>query len=285
MQANDLPTDLRPDARPAWHARLMLEYGHERGRTVLARREHEGPLAVQKSLYPEGGICHNFVLHPPAGIANGDELDIDVRLGHRAHVVLSTPGAGKWYRSAGALAQQQLKFAVGDGAVLEWLPQETIFYSGAIAQLHTRIDLHRNARYLGWEINCLGLSASDSPFAAGRVRQHSEIFTDGRLRWSEQGRICGDDPLLASVVGLGQFSLHATMVAVGAQFDPALIQALRALNSTDRLLAVTLVDNVLVLRHLGHSAQTARNLFAECRKLLRPALCAVEAQSLRIWNT
>ena len=281
MQANDLPTV----THPAWHAHLSLEYDHDGVRTVLARRKHEGPLAVQKSLYPEGGICHNFVLHPPAGIANGDELDIDVRLGENTHVVLSTPGAGKWYRSAGALAQQRLKFGIDDGAILEWLPQETIFHSGAIAQLHTRIDLHRHARYLGWEINCLGLSAGDSPFAYGRIRQHNEIWIDGRLRWSEQGRICGDDPLLASAVGLDRYSLHATMIAVGAPFDAALLQALRALNAPDRLLAATLVDEVLILRHLGHSAQKARELFAECRKLLRPKMCSIEAQPLRIWNT
>lgn len=281
MQANDLPLN----AHSAWRARLVLDYVHEHGRSVLARREHEGPLAVQKSLYPEGGICHNFILHPPAGIANGDELDITAHLGGNAHVLLSTPGAGKWYRSAGAAAHQRLRFKLAAASTLEWLPQETIFYSGAIAYLHTHIELERGARYLGWDINSLGRPASGEGFDTGRVRQHTEIHIDGRLRWNEQGQLFGNDPLFNSPVGLGNCSIHATMLAVGAETKPELLTALRALNRPDRLLAVTAVDEVLVLRHLGHSAQQARELFADCRLLLRPWLCAVEAQALRIWNT
>ena len=38
-----------------WRAELALEFEWRDGRTVLARRRHEGPLVVQKPLHPEGG--------------------------------------------------------------------------------------------------------------------------------------------------------------------------------------------------------------------------------------
>lgn len=271
--------------RSAWRARLALGYRREADRSVLIRREHEGPLAVQKSLYPEGGICHNFVLHPPAGVAGGDELDIRVHLDEAAHAVLSTPGAGKWYRSAGTLAQQRLHFELNRGAMLEWLPQETILYSGAQAALHTRIDLASEAVYLGWEITCLGRPASGEVFAAGTMKQYTEIYAGDRLLWNEQGSVSGSDPLFNSAVGLRGCSINATMIAAGKTVTPDLLTALRVLHRDDALLAVTALDNVLLLRHLGHSAQAARELFAACRQTLRPWLCGIDAQSLRIWRT
>ena len=65
-----------------WQAKLDLEFVSDQdGRTILAKKLHSGPLMVQKALYPEGDdICHAVILHPPAGIAGGDHLEINLRL-------------------------------------------------------------------------------------------------------------------------------------------------------------------------------------------------------------
>ena len=93
-----------PDGGRAWRSRFT----HDGGRSRLARRAHEGPLVVQKPLYPEGdGVCQCIVVHPPGGIAGGDRLALTVDVGPRAHAQLTTPGATKWYRSGGRPATQQ----------------------------------------------------------------------------------------------------------------------------------------------------------------------------------
>src|SRR5262245_57341527 len=96
----------------SWKAELGLRFARNGERTVLVDKRSEGPLVVQKPLYPEGdGVCHAIVVHPPGGIAGGDELHLDVNAAAGAHALLTTPGAGKWYRSAGPQARQRLSFS------------------------------------------------------------------------------------------------------------------------------------------------------------------------------
>src|SRR5512147_1863763 len=161
----------------SWSARLQLGFEQRAGRTVLAERRHDGPLVVQKPLYPEGdAVCHAIVVHPPAGIAGGDELELHARAGDGAHALLTTPGAGKWYRSAGPWASQKLRFEVA--GALEWLPQETIVFEGALARLSTQVRLQGDARYLGWEILCLGRTGSGEKFGKGEVRLDTALYRD-----------------------------------------------------------------------------------------------------------
>ena len=91
-------------------------------------------------------MCHTIVVHPPGGIAGGDELAVEARAAQGAHALLTTPGAGRWYRSAGPWARQTLAFEARDGACLEWLPQETIVFDGALADLRTEVRLAGDAR-------------------------------------------------------------------------------------------------------------------------------------------
>src|SRR5690348_729846 len=91
----------------SWHASLSLEFARREGKTLLGKKAHDGPLVVQKPLYPEGeGVCHTIVVHPPGGIAGGDDLVLEVRTKEEASALLTTPGATKWYRTSGPLARQ-----------------------------------------------------------------------------------------------------------------------------------------------------------------------------------
>ena len=55
-----------------WQAQLDLEYTLRGNKTRLLRKQQRGPLTVQRSFYPEGEICHNYILHPPGGVVGGD---------------------------------------------------------------------------------------------------------------------------------------------------------------------------------------------------------------------
>ncbi|HEV8096825.1 MAG TPA: urease accessory protein UreD [Burkholderiales bacterium] len=271
-------------AAAGWRAEIALAYERHGGRTVLAQRRHDGPLVVQKPLYPEGdAVCHTIVVHPPGGIAGGDELDISVSVDRGASVLLTTPGAAKWYRSAGALARQDLSFEVQ--GTLEWLPQETILYSGALAALHADIRLARGARYLGWEVLCLGRTGSGERYAAGKSVLATRIWCDGTLVWNERGCIEGSGALLGSPAGLAGRSVCGTLLAAAPGIEDGLLVACREAAPASGDAAVTRLPGLLVARYLGDSSEAAKRYFARLWALLRPSLCGREATEPRIWRT
>ena len=279
------------EGRTGWDARLSLEYERRGDRSVLAKREHFGPLRVQRDLYPEGAAtCHTIIVHPPGGIAGGDSLALTAKLHETSAALLTTPGAGKWYRSTGAIARQTLAFDVAAGAVLEWLPQETIVFDGAVADMNTTVRLRGSGIYIGWEIMCFGRAASGERYLNGNIATRTEITRDGRRLWLEQGRIAGGDALFDSPVGMAGHSVCATLIAAGVDLTGeagnAVIEACREVQfGAEALAGITRLPGVTIARWLGDSSEDTRRYFAALWMKLRPALKNADATLPRIWST
>jgi urease accessory protein len=233
-------------ARPGWQARLALGFERRGASSALVQREHCGPLRVQKALYPEGpDVCHAILLHPPGGIAGGDSLEISVNVGAGARALLTTPGAGKWYRAGGRQARQSLRVRVGEGGVVEYLPQETIVFDGAEAQMQTHIELAAGALFCGWEILCLGRTASGERFSHGRLELATRIEKQGQPLWLERGRLLGGSSWLQAAPGLAGFPVSASLLLAGRAVAPEWLAACRALPVADGLLT-GVTDKLLI---------------------------------------
>jgi len=275
-------------AKPAgWLASLQLEYTFANARTALVRRSHNGPLVVQKPLYPEGPeVCHTLILHPPGGIVGDDILEVGIKLNAGAQVLITMPGATKWYRTKDRAATQRLNVNVGAGAALEWLPPETIVFNNAVARMHTSVDVAAGGCYLGWEILCLGRTASGEKFAAGDIRQTTKILYAGELIWNERCRLDGGSPLLASAAGLGGAPVSAIMLAAGKGVAPELVAQCRKIKLDGAARSgITAMPNIVIARYVGHSSEQAKCYFIELWRLLRPVLARRAAVTPRIWTT
>jgi urease accessory protein len=266
-----------------WYASLRLGFRKSPGRTVLAERKHQGPLAVQRAFYPEGDLCHVYLLHPPGGIAGGDRLDIRARVDSQASALVTTPGATKFYRSIGPTAVQTQTLSLHGGS-LEWLPQENILFPGAKAELSTQVHLKGDAAFIGWEINCLGRPAIDERFDAGHALFSFSIFRDDLPLLHERLTVDSVKSLYGAAGLRGQpvvASLYATTE------DEKLTDSVRNLipEKYRPQLGVTLVDGLLIIRYLGDSTERARRLFIDIWKVLRPTILNRTPSVPRIWNT
>lgn len=290
MSAKTIPQIHAPASSIAdWSSRLSLNYALVDGRTTLIRRSHDGALMVQKPLYPEGReVCHTLVLFPPGGIAGGDSLHIAVDLAAASRVLISAPAAGKWYRSTGRAASQQVAITIAAGASLEWLPPENIVFDAAQAHASIKVKLAANACYLGWELNCLGRTASQEEFRSGLLRQVTELWLEKKLLWGEYASLPGGDPLLASPIGLAGRTVVGSFLCAGKNLSAELLGQCRALKVREALgdrCGVTTLPNLFVARYLGHSSERGRHYFENLWSLLRPFFLGRPACPPRIWKT
>lgn len=266
-----------------WAAGLKLGFRRAAGKTLLAHRERHGPLSVQRPFYPEGGVCHLYLLHPPGGVVGGDRLEVDAKLATDCHVLVTTPGATKFYRSAGPLARQVQDLQVADGSSLEWLPQENIYFPGALARMTTRIRLHGEARLAYWEIHCLGRPAIDEAFDEGELDLGLELWRGQRPLLVERLRLDERSRLRASI--LGGRAVSATAIFSGAD-EAQLVQVRKLIQASGSGgSGATLIEDLLTVRHLGNSTEQVRKLFTAIWCALREPLLQRSAITPRIWNT
>jgi urease accessory protein len=276
-------------AAAGWQGRLRLHYRREGGRS-LAHDLHEGPLRVLEPLYPKGPeVCHHVLVHPPGGIVGGDRLDVALHVAAGAHALVTTPGATRYYRSAHGAASQQVEARVDDGARLEWLPLETIAYSGCDAENRLRFALAAGAEMVGADLLVLGLPAAGQAFERGQVRQHLEVCG----HWLERGLIAAADRrLLDSPLGLAGHRVLATLwFAAGTPIEPArrdaLLDAARSAEAPATLAqgATAPSDHVVVLRLLAPRVEPALARLREVWAAWRQVAWQRRACAPRVWRT
>lgn len=273
-----------PDAvndATAWEAELNLGFTQRGDKTVLARREHRGPLTVQRPFYPEGGVCHVYLLHPPGGVVAGDQLSITANVERDAQALITTPAAGKFYRSGGGEAQQTINLAVAENASLEWLPQETIVYEGARLNSSMNIDLADQARFIGWEIFALGRPAAGEGFENGSANLNWHISRAGRLLYMERLRL--DAEAFQARWGLFGHSACGTMFVYPA--TPLQLAAVQELIGDEANRGVTLIEGLLICRGLDRRADLLKGFFERVWGLVRGDVVGKAVCLPRIWAT
>ncbi len=272
-----------------WSARLGLFYEHRFGRTVLSDTSFEGPLRVQRAFYPEGDVCHTYILHPPGGMVSGDELAINLRQRPLTHVLATTPSAGKIYcaDAEGVCQKQHITAEISDG-ILEWLPQETIVFDGARANLSTRFELYGASKLITWEIVGLGRQAGQLPFQHGSLAQNGSIAIDDTPCLIEGFVLDESLMLMDTALGLMGKPYFGTMYFVNAGGE-SIVSRLRATLEDAKnpyvLSAVTSKPNLVMVRALADDAEALRTQFAHLWARCRQPFLGRKACPPRIWFT
>lgn len=271
----------------SWKATLKLRYENKLGKTYLIEKAHSGPLMVQKPFYPETPLCcHTYLIHPPGGIAGGDRLDLSAYINSHAHALITTPAATKFYRSVGPQARQTQTIHVAKDACLEWLPQETVYFSQANVYNKTFINIDETSALMAWEIQCLGLTAQQQHFDEGSCFQKLEIWQDDKPLLLETNRFQGGDNFLQSACGLNDHKTLATFVIKDPQQKLSKEMIMSHLPKDDSIVSsCTYVNGLFIIRAMGQYAEETKNYFIHIWQTIRPLVIDRSPCVPRIWNT
>ena len=231
-----------------------------------------------------------MLVHPPGGLVGGDTLDISATVASGAHGLITTPGATRFYRSAGELALQRTQLTLMDGARLEWLPLEAICYNACQAENRLTMDLAPGAELMGWDVTALGLPGANLPFATRPLpaahrgaRPVAGARADRRrpTRW-----------LLDSPLGLaGQRCLASIFFVAGSPLErhrrQAALDAAREVIDAHPLAATAGATSpngqVVIVRVLAPLVEPAMDLMQRVRAAWRGHFWQLPAANPRIW--
>ncbi len=258
----------------AWQGNLQIDYGMEQAKTIVRSCYNKAPLRVQRPFYPEGDrVCHSVIVHTAGGIVGGDRLSIDLNLAPRSHGVVTTAAAAKIYGSDGLLATQQIQFALGKDAVLEWLPQETIVYEGAEFQQDISVTLDAGATWVGMDLVRFGRTARGESFRSGQWRSRTSVWQAGKPLWMDRSFLQGGNERMISPTALGGYSVIGTFVCLGFPLERETMVQLRQ-NCFPRELGdcqwgISRLLSGMICRYRGNSTEQARQYYLKIWESLR----------------
>jgi urease accessory protein len=160
------------------------------------------------------GNCEAVLINTGGGMAGGDRADIAITLEAGAEVLFTTQSAEKIYRSGGETAIVEARVAIGAGARLEWLPQETILFQEARFARKLAIDLAADSRLLLVEAVTFGRIAMGEHSIDATICDSWRIRRAGRLIFAEELRLDRAGAILdRPAVGCGARAIASILIA------------------------------------------------------------------------
>lgn len=270
-----------------WHGSLDLVYAQYQGKTQVIHAQVKAPLKVQRPFYPEDGVCHSVVLHTAGGIVGGDRNKLSFHLQPHAQALITTAAASKIYRSNGILAHQNVQIQVDVDACLEWLPQETIVFNGAIYRQDLRVELAPGASWLGWEITRFGRTARKERFLQGEWKSHTEVWQQGKPLWIDRQWLPATETIIDSPHGLAGQPIVGSFAWIKQPVAPEIVEQVRKLwipTNSHSSIGVTRLSTGLLCRYRGSSTTEVRNWFTDVWQLIRSSFLERSACLPRVWQ-
>ena len=176
--ARDMPQAVTETSDIGRVGELVLDYVRQGDRTVLTRSRCCSPWHFSPPIQLDDSPCtYTPLVNPSGGLVGGDRLSVQAALGPDAHVLFSTPSANRVYRSLGETAVQTVELNVGSGAILEWMPDVTIPYAGALFKQSIHVTLAPGATVLLWDAIASGRVARGERWAFTSLENEIRIVT------------------------------------------------------------------------------------------------------------
>ena len=209
---------------------LGLRFERRLGRTALAQCRFKLPLQALTPTELADGTAYLMLLNPTGGLVGGDFLLTDISQKSDTHICLTTPSATRVYRTLDQPAVQETRIQVGEGALLEYLPDHVIPYRDSQLKQSLHVEMSCGSRAILWDALAAGRVSCGERWNFHEVDSRTEIFLRGEPVFLNRTRIRPgelDPQRLGLVEG---FDYLATLAIVADEF-PGGKETLAAMNA------------------------------------------------------
>lgn len=277
---------------PSWaigkHAFLSLRARRGRGRTEIDPIARRIPYQWQGSFFQDHDDQPFVLLHNSAGgFVEGDAAELHVAAEAGTRCLFTTTAATRFYKCEGAGTSRDLvDFVVGEGALLEYLPDEVIPFARSRIERTTRVALHASSRLFASDVISAGRVSygAGERFAFASMRSQFEVRIDGRLVVLDRLVACGPEDVAALPRLWGGRTHLATVVAYAPSFPHGLVERVqeRCEAFDGRCEAgATLIDGVIFVRVLAEQVWQAHEAVYRIWETVRPAISGKCARRIR----
>src|SRR5262245_16066391 len=181
------------------------------GRTVLDRLYEDGCAKIRFS-EPDQAILINTA----GGLTGGDDLSWSIEVPANGVATITTQALDKIYRAIEpTVARVKIKIALGPGARLHWLPQETILFSQSAVERTFDVELAADSSFLAVESLVFGRLAMGEVMKQVEIRDRWRVTRDHDLLHAENLRISGSAADLLARKAIGAYNTaFATLLLV-----------------------------------------------------------------------
>src|SRR5580704_8503939 len=111
--------------------RLWLRFEDRGGETIVRLEQQQPPWRVIRGFQTSSGEALTHLHNVSGGVLDTDDLRLRVDVDPLARAQITTTGATRVYRSRSdeAIARQQTEVTIGEGGLLEYLPDPVIPYA------------------------------------------------------------------------------------------------------------------------------------------------------------
>lgn len=184
------------------------------GQTRVERLFQEGAAKIRLPARDSEAL-EAILINTAGGLTGGDRIGWHIEARAGASLAVTTQACEKVYRSSGGHAETACSIAVGAGARVAWLPQETIVFDRSAFMRRLDVDVAVDAAVLLVEAAVFGRHAMGESVATATFRDRWRVRAGGRLVHAEDFAIGPDvSASLSNRAAFGGGQAFATLLLI-----------------------------------------------------------------------
>lgn len=257
----------------------------ESGKTILARQYYKLPLQIMPPHYQDDdGTAFLYLLNPSGGVLQHDRLRTNIEVEENASAFITTPGNTKFYKMDDGHAEIENSFVVGDGGVLEYLPEHNVPFAGSTTYQNNEFRLSRGSILIASDLVTAGRVGRGEIFEYDMYSSVTKIYVDGVLKAYDKTLM---EPGRQKLDGMGLlegYRSNGSLYIYKNDMDKKLIDDIRSIEADEKEVkfgASMITESLMIVRFLGNSILSIQDVLNKIWAVTRKSLLGKESVRIR----